>query len=260
MLDDLIHQATELEDRLSASSEKPLKRVAVFDLDGTLIEGDVGDAVFAYLEMAGHDMGLKWQEYQRLLRRHRSRAYIDMVRSLSGLQVSTVEDATDAVMGSSAEYLNLGATRIAIPRPRAELHEFVSFLQGRNYEVYILSASNHVSVQRVAERWFNVPHSRAFGIQTRIVSGRFTDQLLEPAPVWDGKVSLFRRISPHYAPLITATDSYLDLPLLQMTHFSGISFWVGNDRLQFETVQSLLDRRHRFSHVYIGDQQFLQDF
>jgi phosphoserine phosphatase len=151
MLDLLQRKVLEMEDRLArASSDQPC-RVAVFDLDGTLLDGYIGEAVFAHLIASGHPLRLSWQEYQRQLFTHRSKSYRSIVQAMAGLDVETVIQATRAVMEWRKDYLTIQSGSVRKPTPRPPLAQLVSFLQDRQYIVYILSASNHISVQYVAK-------------------------------------------------------------------------------------------------------------
>ena len=236
MLELLKRQVLEMEDRmLHASAQRP-ERIAVFDLDGTLLHGDIGDAVFAYLILQGHPVGLSWPDYQRLIRTHRSKAYRAIVEAMAGMEVETVLQATSTVMSLGMDYLMLRSDRVSIPKPRPLLSQFVSLLREFQYQVFVISASNHISVQHVAQTWFDIPPSHAFGIQARIEAGRLTPRLLEPVPIGAGKAELYRRVAGANIPLITATDSRIDVPLLKLTHPEGLSLWVGEDHLDFDVV------------------------
>jgi phosphoserine phosphatase len=237
MIQQLEYQVTELEERLLRNPDLPSERIAVFDLDGTLIKGDIGDAVFAFLTLEGYKLDLSWRRYQTLMHTHRSRAYRSVVSAMSGLDVTTVALATSAVMQLRRKFLAIESEIVPLPTPRPVLSSFVAYLQGRGYRIYIISASNHISVQQIAEQWFGVAPSYAFGIESRLSGNTLTADLIEPAPIGYGKVNLFERRAGRIAPLITATDSALDLPLLRHTHPIGLSLWIGEDRVGFSLVK-----------------------
>lgn len=236
MIDLLKWHILALEERVARASPSPLERVAVFDLDGTLLLGDIGDAVFAYLSLQGQALALSWKEYQHLLRTHRSKAYRSVVEAMAGLKIESVVRATAAVMELREDYLVMGADRVKRPRPRPLLSQFVSLLHQYHYQVFVISASNHISVQQVALEWFNIPSSRAFGIQARISEGRLTSELVSPVPVGPGKAEVFKLVSGSALPLITGTDSALDIPLLRLTHPGGFSLWVGENHRDYNVV------------------------
>ncbi|MCX6135731.1 MAG: haloacid dehalogenase-like hydrolase [Ignavibacteriales bacterium] len=220
------------------ASDQAIERVAVFDLDGTLLIGDIGDAVFAYLILEGHRLTLSWGEYQHLLRTHKSKAYRTVVEAMAGLEPDTIVRATSAVMNAAKEYLTLGSDRVRKPKPRPLLSQFVSLLHQLQYQVFVISASNHVSVQHVSQAWFNVPPSHAFGIQSRTFEGRLTAELLSPVPIGPGKAELFRLAAGSAVPLITGTDSALDIPLLRITHPMGFTVWLGDNPSDYNAAMA----------------------
>jgi phosphoserine phosphatase len=260
MFDLLKRQLLETEERLIRASDQKIERIAAFDLDGTLLIGDIGDAVFAYLVLKEHNLKLSWDEYQRLLRTHKSKAYRAVVEAMGGLEIQTVIQATSEVMKLGREYFALGSDRVRSPRPRPLLSEFVSLLHEFRYQVFVISASNHISVQYVAQTWFNIPPSHAYGIQGRIQAGRITSELVEPVPVGSGKAELFKLVSGSKDPLITGTDSRLDLPLLRLTHPQGLSLWVGDDRIDFNAVRENARAGQRFFFVESGEETLSNGF
>ncbi|MGA3244927.1 MAG: haloacid dehalogenase-like hydrolase [Bacteroidota bacterium] len=224
------------EEQVLRSTHQAIERVAAFDLDGTLLTGDIGDAVFAYLILEGRRLTLTWREYQHLVRTHRSKAYRAVVEAMAGLEIKTVVQATSAVINLAKDYITLGSDRVRIPKPRPLLSQFVSLLHEFHYQVFVISASNHISVQHVAQTWFNIPPSHAFGIQGRIREGRLTSELVTPVPVGPGKAEVFKLVSGSALPLITGTDSALDIPLLRLTHPGGFSLWVGENHRDYNVV------------------------
>ncbi len=128
------------------------------------------------------------------------------------------------------------------------------------YQVFVLSASNHISVQHVAQEWFNIPPSHAFGIQCRIRDHRLTPELVTPVPIGSGKADLFKRVAGPAIPLITATDSALDLPLLRLTHPEGFSLWVGDDHSDYNVAVQNARVGQKFLFVGSGEEAQTDDF
>lgn len=260
MLDLLKRQLLDIEERLSRTPNPPTERIAAFDLDGTLLMGDIGDAVFAYLTVENHHLALSWGEYQRLLRSHKSKAYRAVVEAMAGLQVEAVVRATSAVMNLGLEYLHVHSDLVRIPRPRTLLSEFVALLQDLRYQVFVISASNHISVQHVSQQWFNIHPSHTFGIRSTLQEGRIMPQLIEPVPIGPGKAELFKHVAGSALPLITGTDSRLDLPLLQLTHPQGLSLWVGEDHVDFDVVMQHARAGQQFFFLESGEESVSDDF
>jgi phosphoserine phosphatase len=260
MFDQLKRQLLVTEDRVLQSSHHAPARIAAFDLDGTLLIGDMGDAVFAYLILEHHHLKLTWTEYQRLLHTNRSQAYRSVVEAMAGLDVEVISQATSAVMNFGKDYIIVGSDRVRTPKPRPLLSQFVGLLQELQYEVYIVSASNHISVQHVAKHWFNIPPTHAFGIQGRIRGSRITSDLVSPVPIGAGKADLFTRVAGPAIPLITGTDSTMDLPLLRLTHPEGFSLWVGDDHSDYEVAIQNARAGHKFFFVGSGEDQQPDEF
>jgi phosphoserine phosphatase len=236
ILEQLKRRVADLEERLSTDGALNADRIAVFDLDGTLLEGDIGEAVFAYLLHQGQQLGWTWEDYQRTLRTHKARAYRAVVEAMAGMEVEAVREATRSVMSLEKTNLALHSSPVRTPKPRTLFVELVSFLAHLQYRIYVISASNHISVQHIVGEWFDIPRSRAFGIETRIINGRLTSELIEPVPIGIGKADLYKRFEGRNKPLITATDSRIDSPLLHLTHTEGLSIWVGENQLDFDVV------------------------
>jgi phosphoserine phosphatase len=243
-----------MEERIFHRSMSDPEKIAVFDLDGTLLAGDIGDVVFASLLLDGHRLGLTWSQYKSLLYTHKSQAYRGVVQAMAGLDAETVLHATAEVMRSGKRHLTIQSDHVPVPRPRPAVAELVSFLHDRQYQVYVISASNHISVRLISREWFGIPETHSFGIQTRIHGGKLTSDLLEPVPIGAGKVSLFRLIAGNSIPLIMATDSRIDLPLVNYTHPLGVSFWIGDNHVDFKAVLENSRTHPRFCFVDIGSE------
>lgn len=179
---------------------------------------------------------------------------------MAGLEMETVVQATSAVMNLRGEFLSLHSDCVRIPRPRPLLSQFVALLQDLHYEIFIISASNHISVQHVAHEWFNIPPSHAFGIQARIREGCISSQLMEPVPIGAGKADFFKLVSGSAVPLVTGTDSRLDLPLLRLTHPRGLSLWVGDDHIDFDIVMQYAGAGQRFFFVDSDEETLSNEF
>ena len=260
MLELLKRHVLSAEERVMKSVDREVNRIAVLDLDGTLLMGDIGDAVFAFLLLEGYKLSLSWGEYQRLLRTHKSRAYRAIVESMAGLDVETIERATSTVMNLTKDHLMIDSYLVCKPKPRPLLVEFVAFLHDFHYQVYVISASNHISVQYVAQTCCNIPPSFAFGIQSEILNDRTTSNLINPIPVGPGKAELFKLVCASPNPLITATDSPLDLPLIRLTHPEGFSLWAGNDSIDYDSAKENARPGQRFIFVGSGEETPLDEF
>jgi len=216
------------------------RRIAVFDLDNTLLVGDIGEAVFARLLRDGARLACGWKEYESFLRCDQSAAYRLVVETMAGLSPAEVERATIKVLSQPEPFIEVEGTGVPVPRVNRTMREFAAEVQERGYEVYVISASNQTSVRIVCEDFFGISPKRCFGLELSVAGGRFTNVLKTPYPIGAGKVELYRAIAGDLLPQITATDSFIDAPLLSLTDPLGLSVWVGKSRMEFKAVRDRL--------------------
>jgi phosphoserine phosphatase len=230
---------------LSAQATTAGGSIALFDLDNTLLIGDIGEAVFAQLQAAKFQLAMAWHVYRSLTRTNPHQAYVSATTALRGLQIELIESTARQVLELRRDAIRVGDDNVPVPRPHRLLSAFVQFLRDQSFQIYVISGSNHISTQIAGEVLFGLPRCCCFGIQTRVEGGRLTDELLSPLPIGEGKAHLYRQLQSERLPLVTATDSRLDLPLLRLTRPDGFSLWRGEDRVDYETVRALLGPRHR---------------
>ena len=148
----------------------PNTRIAAFDMDNTLLEGDIGDALFAQLLREGKPLRLTWAEYQRMIKEEgKKAAYSKIVTVMAGIPVETVIETTRRIMRSTSTFLEVEGVKVPVPRPNPGMQVLLSYLERLGYTVYIISATNQFSVKTVAEDYFGIPARRAFGIRPSIV-------------------------------------------------------------------------------------------
>jgi phosphoserine phosphatase len=252
ILEKLRRKIQAVEDRVHGSGVelKSGPKRAVFDLDNTLLDGDVGDAVFVQLKLdetieaqtvTQRPIPLSWQEYQDILdRQGKVAAYKKITAALAGIPLDSLRETTRRVMDLPAQYLELEGCRVPVPAPNPTMQALVGWLQSQAYEVYIISASNRFTVEVVGAEHFAIPRAHCFGIESVLqeVNGRpvLTDQLKEPLPITVGKAEIYHRHIGPEPPLITAGDSDTDIHLLNLTHPGGLSIWRGSPQ-KFHTVR-----------------------
>ncbi|MCP5108181.1 MAG: haloacid dehalogenase-like hydrolase [bacterium] len=226
--------------------ELPAPKIAAFDLDNTLLDGDVGDALFARLKLDGKPIPLTWAEYQRMIKeKGKLVTYSKVVTVMAGIPVETVEETTRRIMKSTAPFLEFEGVTVPVPRADPIMLELVSYLDRLGYEVYIISATNEYSVKVVAEDYFGIPGSRAIGMQPTIIMDNeqgpvLGEKIREPVTVVEGKVDAYRRYIGPTPPLITGGDSTTDIPMLNLTHPQGLIIWKGKNEKGYESVKKQL--------------------
>ena len=116
-------------------------KIALFDLDNTLIIGDIGEAVFAHLLADEAPLKCTWEEYQSFLRCDVSAACRLVVESMAGLTVREVEEATMKVLKKPASFIKAGNTLVPVPKMHREMKKLVSLLRKLRYNIYVISAN-----------------------------------------------------------------------------------------------------------------------
>lgn len=233
------------EERLAAleSTREPSPRIAVFDLDNTLLIHDLGEAVFTRLRglsLEGAIPGiteplpLSWPQYIHMRESgDRREAYCRCVTAMAGLKASFIRQTTREVMNRPGEWLEADGVRIPVPRIDPLMKSLLQRLDRRGFDLFIISASNHISVRTVAAEFFGISPQRAWGIRalTRVdETGAeiLTPELSEPVPYGTGKPRLYARELGDTPPLVSAGDSLADIPLLNLTAPGGLVIWAGD--------------------------------
>ncbi|MCX6137773.1 MAG: HAD-IB family phosphatase [Ignavibacteriales bacterium] len=231
------------------------QKIAVFDLDNTLLIGDIGEAVFANMLLREYSLGLTWHEYRLLLAHDKPDAYARVVTAMKGMSRLTVEEVTLSTLRKHSGEIRIDGELIPVPRPHPVLREFIRLLQWRGYRTLIVSASNQISVRIVARELFGIPEDDAFGIAPVVIDDVLTGTLVTPMPVWSGKVDVLRNLLGSAAPVITAGDSPLDWPMMRMCHEKGFSIWVGHDETTPGSFRGQFSKSH--SMVFVPQTSFL---
>ena len=184
-----------IEQRFGESHLGGKSRIAVFDLDNTLLVGDIGNAVFAQLLSEGVPLSLTWHEYQQMIKEDPSNAYCNAVRTLNGLSLDYLLKATKRVLALHSETIPFNGMEIPVPKANLVLHEVIHLLRQWEYTIFVISASNDISAKVAASTLFDIPVNNIAGIKPKIVDGIITSQFVEPIPVGDGKVAQYRLLS-----------------------------------------------------------------
>jgi len=236
----LKYQIELLENRLKAFGPDQVK-IALFDLDNTMLIGDIGEAVFARLLADGAPLKCTWEEYQSFLRCDVTAAYRLAVESMAGLTIRKVEEATLKVLIQSSHDIKIGNASVPIPKPHPGMQRLISLLKKLKYSIYVISASNQISVRIAAEEFF--------GIESKTLNKCLSATLVKPFPISSGKVEVYHKYVSSLAPLITATDSLLDEPMLRLTDPTGLSLWVGKNRSEFKLMKERFRQPQRFCFI-----------
>jgi phosphoserine phosphatase len=178
--------------------------LAAFDADGTLWDGDLGEAVLRELVARGQLIDAPsdpWAEYLGRFEQSPGAAFAYAGRLMAGLSEELVREV-------SARVYDADFRRCVFPEARWLLRTLVD----RGWEVYIVSASIRWSIE-VAARDFGLTPQRVVALDLETEAGLITDRVLEPIPTLEGKPALLRARAGR-PPDLAFGNSMLDLPLL----------------------------------------------
>lgn len=96
-----------------------------------------------------------------------------------------------------------------------------------DYKIFVISASNDISAKVAANELFDIPIENTAEIRLKIANGKFTNVIIKPIPVGSGKVKQFQNLCDDCNPMVVATDSLLDFPILEICDPEGIVLLVG---------------------------------
>lgn len=153
-----------------------------------------------------------------------SAAYAFAVKMLRGQHERTVADLCEEVL----EY-ELGRplgqediphgppfSGLVVPtgiRVYIEMVELIGALENQGFQTWIITASNAYIVKALARR-IGFPEERVLGVELQSQGGRYTDRIIEPSPVGEGKLEMFLDLVGR-SPVFVAGDSTNDLELLE---------------------------------------------
>jgi phosphoserine phosphatase len=180
--------------------ENPEPHFAVVDFDGTVIgPADCAETVLAYMAMhnlLGHPEK-DFKAYYQLIDSCRIRdAYRMLPALLRGYSIEEIRAITrKAVIEEGAtpgERLFLDRTISCGIAPRREVVSLVDELRKQKISTWIVSASPELIVHATME-YFNIEVDGVIGIQSVIRDGRLTTELVEPLPIYEGKVECIKK-------------------------------------------------------------------
>ncbi|MBI2945558.1 MAG: haloacid dehalogenase-like hydrolase [Candidatus Wallbacteria bacterium] len=180
---------------------------AVFDADHTLWVDDVGEGFFEWLVRTGRLPRVggtenPFEEYVRIEKSDKLRAYGMAVTRMAGL-------AESDVTRWAASYFRVVFAR----RVYAAQRNLIRALQGKGWDVWIVSASNRWIVQAGAP-YLGVAPSRVVGIDLVVRDGVLTSELAYPVTWGLGKVAAIERFIGA-RPDFASGDSRGDLEMME---------------------------------------------
>ena len=201
---------------------------AAFDLDNTLLIGDIGEAVFALLVKRNIVKNFSWSDYQDLIKRDRAKAYFSVIDVMNDLEIQVVENITHEIIRTDAVEIELEGHKIPIPKPNAIMQSIVTLLNNSGIAVNVITASNRVSAEIICLEYFGIPATNVFGARVDINDNNRIKTSFNEVPYGNEKVNVLKREFTG-KPVFTAGDAYWDRYLLSYTAQNGIRLWTGNN-------------------------------
>ncbi len=195
---------TELETALVAAGDRAMALPpgeALFDLDGTLIHGDIGESAVEVLAPSGWD----WPAYHALV------ATDDPEARTRG-SIIQAEITAQALSGLSREQAR-GLVDRAFAEGKVRVCEETVALAARlatRHRVWMLTGSAAVLGEAVAPR---VGLQRVIGLELAWSGDRLTDRIVPPVTIAGGKVTA-AWVRLGCRPVFAIGDSPWDMPLL----------------------------------------------
>jgi phosphoserine phosphatase len=174
---------------------------AVFDADGTLWEGDVGEAIHAHFVREGVLARATLDEYARRHEQDFADAYVYATKILAGLEEGWLTNAARAFFDA------VWAAHVF-----PEMKALITALSARGVCVWIASASNRWVVEAGAAR-LGIDRERVLAMAVRVEGGRLTADVVPPPITRAGKAEALRQ-HLSAAPALVAGNSVNDIDML----------------------------------------------
>ena len=200
---------------------------AAFDLDNTLLLGDIGEAVFAKLLNDGAITDFSWSDYWALVAKDRKKGYNRAISAMNGLHVDLIKEVTRSIIRSKDDYFTIEGDNVEMPKVNPTMQQLLKTLQTKGIEVYVVTASNNISGEVVCEEFFGLDKSHVLGAPVEILEDGTVFYNEEGIPYADGKVEALKPRFSH-RPIVTGGDGLWDKYLLHYTAPEGIRLWLGS--------------------------------
>ncbi len=238
---DIASKIINLKNRV-AKNEKP---IAVFDLDDTLLDGDIGEAAIAFLKANGEFKDFSYTNYLDDIKNgNTEKAYYEMAQSMNGLTIANLTQATNSVLnkkGKIIEFTDNGSTYYAYPPIANQTFlNLVNFLLSQSFIISIISASPDIVVKISTQRFFGIAPEYSIGVRNKIDNGIITAELIPPIAIGKGKAEVYKTLFGEQLPIIAGGDSINDLSLLNLTQSDGIIYIKNHDQRKHNLIESRL--------------------
>lgn len=229
MINDFLYQKLDNLDKISLDLSIP--KNAFFDLDNTLLVGDIGELIILAMLKEKLNLEMNWSDYQNMLSTYgEPHAYKEILRAKKGNTVEQLKELTKNILNDNNPYNFIEADFSILkdkPKPNKELKQLINELIFRNYNLYVITAGSHFVAESVIELWFpEISNLNVFGVKNIVENGLLTNELEIPYPINEGKGEVLKQILNGNKALITVGDSPNDLFMFKETHDYGLKLIV----------------------------------
>lgn len=204
------------------------KPYGAFDLDNTLLIGDIGESVFALLLKKKQIENFTWKDYLALLETNKLKAYKHIIDLMQGLKLSLLKQVTAEIINSKYNAIRLEGYKIPIPKPNKQMKLILKILKKKGINIYVVTASNEVSAKIICKKYFEIPPANIIGAEVAYNKKGIIKIGTKEFPYAKGKVNILKKKFKN-KPLVTGGDSPGDKYLLKYTAKDGIQFWLGKE-------------------------------
>ena len=215
-----------------------IPKTAFFDMDNTLLVGDIGELIILAILNNQSNLGkmklsMNWEEYNSCMAINGEPfAYQEIIKAKQGNSIENLRTLTNEILSDSQPLkFSEGNFQILKPKPRPykAIKNLISELIEREYNIYVITASSHYIAETVISNWFpEININNVYGVRNKLIGSILTNELENPFPINEGKGLVIDNITKNYKPLITAGDSPNDLFMFNRTHKEGIKLIVNH--------------------------------
>lgn len=225
MLSDLLLERLDNLDEYQSVYDIPKK--AFFDLDNTLLVGDIGELIILGMLNEKLNLSMSWDDYLKMLNTEgEGIAYRKIIEAKSGNKIEDIKSLVNKLLSDNNPYIYNEYIKEK-PRQNSILKNLLSELKEREYEIYLITAGSHYVAEAVVDKWYpEISYSNIFGVKNKLIDNIMSDELENPIPIREGKGEVVEQILKGRDALITAGDSPNDLEMFNKTHKYGLKLIV----------------------------------
>ena len=204
-------------------------RMAVFDADGTLWPEDVGHDFFHYqVHKQLIEKPLWMEQFNTIYKQNSTQTCMSIAQCNQGV---LLKDYLQWFLNFLEEHpLNVFSFQ----------RKLIDILRKLDVQIFVISASPKWIVEE-ALSYYNLPIHQTIGVQTKIVNGKITDQILLPPPIKEGKVKAFLNTTCNTYPFFVSSNSISDLSILKSaTHIRWVVTKAQKKERQYHSEQKIL--------------------